>query len=169
MYFFQRYAHIFWIPFVPTHKKAVSECTNCRQVLEKKEFPLHFKNEYEDLKFQAKTPLWTFAGLGILAVVIVLGIISSNIDDAKNADLIFDPKKGDIYEMKLSATEYTLYKVDKVEGNAVYLFENEFVSDRASGVTDLYAKPFYKESTPLMKTNLKAILKSGEIMDIDRD
>ncbi len=168
MFIVQRYAHAYWIPFFPAGKKAVSECINCNQVLEKKQFSERYKSEYEDLRSTTKIPIWMFTGLGIFAVIIVAAFITSMQNDAENAELVLSPQKGDIYEIKLSDGEYTLYKVDKIEGSAVYVFENEYAVDKAGGVRDLLLKPFYKESAPIMKTDLKAMLEKGEIMDIKR-
>jgi len=137
-------------------------------VLEKKQFPESYKGDYEDLKFHAKTPIWMYTGLGLLAILIVAIFISISLDNTENAELVIAPQKGDIYEIKLSDKEYTLYKVDKVEGNAVYIFENEFATDQSSGVKELLLKPFYKESLPVMKSDLKVMLEKGEIMDIER-
>lgn len=168
MFVVQRYAHIYWIPLFPVAKKAVSQCTSCNHVLEKAQFPEKYKSDYEDLKFTAKTPTWMFAGLGIIAVIIVAAFITSQRNDTENAELILSPEKGDLYEVKLSDKEYTLYKVDKVEGNAVYVFENEYATNQASDAKNLVLKPFYKESSPIMKTDLKVMLEKGQIMDVER-
>jgi hypothetical protein len=168
MFIVQRYAHVYWIPFFPAAKKAISECTNCNHVLEKAQFPETYKNGYEDIKFHAKTPIWMYSGIGIIALVISAIFITNMQNDSENAELVLSPQKGDIYEVKHSETEYTLYKVDRVEGNAVYIFENEFATDQSSGVKELLLKPFYKESVPIMKVDLKVMLEKGQIMDIER-
>lgn len=169
MYIVQRYIHIYWIPFCPAlNKEAISECTNCKEVLKKKQFPETYKNGYQDIKSNTKIPIWMFTGLGIVALILVGVFISSIQNDSENAELVLAPKKGDIYEIELSDKNYTLYKVDKVEGNAVYMFENEYSTNQASGVQKLLLKPFYKESSPIMKSDLKVMLEKGQIMDIER-
>jgi zinc-ribbon family len=57
LYIFQKYAHVFWIPFFPLAKTAVTQCTNCKQVLKQKEMPSTFQMSYENLKHQTKTPI----------------------------------------------------------------------------------------------------------------
>ena len=168
MFIVQRYAHVYGIPFFPTEKKAVTECISCNHVLEKKQFPESYIYNYLDMKSTAKAPIWMFTGLGIIAIIIFVGIIAGIRNDNENAELVLSPKKGDIYEIKLSYKQYTLYKVDKVEGNAVYFFENEYISDKTEGLKDLLQKPFYTESVPIMRTDLKAMLEKGDIMDIER-
>jgi hypothetical protein len=100
-----------------------------------------------------------------LVVIIICGIR----DNAYDAEIILKPKKGDIYEVKLSDSEYTLYKVDRVEGNMVFLFQNEFITDKQSGIYQLEEKPYYKESFPVGVTNLKHMLEVGEILEVERD
>lgn len=168
MYIIQRYTHIYWIPCFPAEKKAISECTNCNQVLETIQFPESYKSYYKDINLRTKTPLWMFTGLGIFAVIMVGAFIASQQNTTENAELVVLPKKGDIYEIKLADEKYTLYKVDKVEGNAVYMLENKYITDKEEGMGELLLKPFYKESSPIMKSDLKIMLEKGEIIDIER-
>lgn len=168
MFIMQSYAHIYWIPLFPVAKKVISECTNCKHVVEKKHFSEKYKNGYEEIKSRTKTPIWMYTGLGIIAVIIIAAFTTSKLNDSENAELVLSPQKGDIYEIKLSSNEYTIYKVDKVEGNTVYLFENEYATDKSSGIKDLLQKPFFEESSPVMKTDLKVMLEKGQIMDIER-
>lgn len=169
MYIVQRYIHIYWIPFCPAlYKEAISECTDCNQVLKKKQFPESYKSHYKDLNHSSKIPVWMFTGLGIIAVIIFGIFINIKQNDSENAELVLSPKKGDIYEIKLSDEKYTLYKVDKVEDNAVYMLENEYITDKEDGIDQLLLKPFYKESYPIMKSDLKIMLEKGEIIDIER-
>ena len=97
IYVFQKYAHIFWIPLFPTGKTAVSECSHCKQVLKQKEMPAALKASYDNIKVQSKTPIWTFSGLALLAVLISFGVYSDNQNSARNAKLILEPQAGDIY------------------------------------------------------------------------
>lgn len=168
VFIIQRYAHVYYIPFIPDSKKAVSQCTKCNYVLENIYFPESYKSDYETLNLNTKTPIWTYTGLGLLAILIIALFIGIELDNTENAELVLSPKKGDIYEIELSPEKYTLYKVDKVEGNAVYMFENEFTTNQASPTQDLSEKPFYKESVPIMKSDLKMMLEKGQIMDIER-
>jgi hypothetical protein len=169
MYIVQRYIHIYWIPFCPAlYKEAISECTDCNQVLKKKQFPESYKSHYKDLNHSSKIPIWMFTGLGIIAVIIFGIFINIKQNDSENAELVLLPQKDDIYEIKLSDEKYTLYKVDKIEGNAVYMLENEYITNKEDDIDQLLLKPFYKESYPIMKSDLKIMLEKGEIIDIER-
>ncbi|SMD42886.1 hypothetical protein SAMN00777080_1453 [Aquiflexum balticum DSM 16537] len=56
---FQKYAHVFWIPSFPMGKTSITQCSHCKQVLEKKEFSRNLNTNYEILKSKSKTPIWT--------------------------------------------------------------------------------------------------------------
>jgi hypothetical protein len=171
MSIFQKYAHVFWIPFFPIGKTGVTQCSHCKQALQKKEFSGHLTETYETVKTNSKTPLWTFSGLVILTALIVWGVISSKQSDAKNARLILTPQKGDIYEIKKDYKQYTLYKVDNVIGDTVFLLINQYETNKIRGLSDLKNKgveAYGEDVLPLVKTDLKNMLDKGEIINIDR-
>lgn len=168
---YQKYAHVFWIPFFPSGKTGATECSHCKQVLQHKEFGSNVAATYETIKSQAKTPLWTFSGLVLLAALIVFGVISSKQNNAKNAELISTPQKGDVYEIKLDYKQYTLYKVDDVVGDSVFLRVHQYETDKRTGIADLKKKgdeAYAEDILPMVKTDLKSMLDKGEIMDVER-
>ena len=65
LFAYQKYAHIFWIPFFPLSKIFASQCGHCQQVLGENEIRERYRPAYTDLKNKLSTPYWTFAGLGI--------------------------------------------------------------------------------------------------------
>ena len=171
LYVFQKYAHVFWIPFFPVGKTAVSQCEHCKQVLKLKEMPASLTTAYENLKAQTKTPIWTFSGLALVAVFIALGILNDKKNDEKNAKLVLAPQSGDIFEIKTRDNQYTLYKVENIEGDSAFIRANQFESNKISGLADLKRKGegAYSEFVfPVAKTEQKHMLEKGEILDIER-
>ncbi len=169
---FQRYAHVFWIPFFPVGKTGVSQCDHCKQVLKLKEMPADLRLTYDNLKGQAKKPVWMYTGLGLLAVLVTIGVISSKAQDEKNAKLIQEPRNGDVYEIKNNSRQYTLYKVAQVKGDSVFVYMNEYASNKLSGLSDIKRKgpgAYTEEMEPFTKAELKKMLDEGEIMDIERN
>ena len=168
---FQKYAHIFWIPFFAINKTAVAQCSHCKQVLAKNQFPANLQIRYQALKSGAKTPLWTFAGLPLLALFIGWIIIDSKQSDAKNAQQILKPLKGDVYEVKTETSNYTLYKVDQVVGDSVFLLVSKYETNKITGLASLKNKgnkAYSEEVWPVTKTGLKSMLEKGDIVDINR-
>ena len=171
MHVFQKYAHVFWIPFFAMGKTGVSQCDHCKQVLKLKEMPESLKSSYETIKAQTKTPIWMFSGLALVAVLITAGVISSRENDKLNKQYIAAPVVGDIFEIKNSGDQYTLYKVEAVRGDSVFVSMNEYLTNKSSGLADLKKKgdaSFSEEVMGYSKSELKKMLDSGEIMDIDR-
>ncbi len=167
----QKYAHVFWIPFFPIGKTGVTQCSHCKQVLDKKEFTEPLMRHYETMKAQTRTPIWTFSGIALLSLLIAWGIQTGKENDAENAKLIMTPMKGDIYEIKHDYKEYTLYKVDDVKGDTVMLLMSQYISNKSSGLNEIKQKGdegYDGEMMMVFKSDLKTMLEKGEIMDIDR-
>ena len=171
MHVFQNYVHLFWIPFLPAGKTGISECAHCKQVLNLKEMPDLLKESYDCLKATTKTPIWTFAGIALVAVLMAIGIISDKKKDAKNAQLILTPQSGDVYEIKTTSNQYTLYKIDQVEGDSVFVRFSNFETNQSSGINELKQKGDSAYSDELLvfsKAELKQMLGKEEIRDVIR-
>jgi hypothetical protein len=136
MHVFQRYAHVFWIPFFPTGKLGVSQCGHCKKTLRTKEMSPALKAEYENLQAQAKTPVWTFIGVALLAVLIVSIIVDENRKSAATAQYIKHLQPNDLLETK-TEDGYTYLKVTEVKGDSVYFKSNKQAATLQSGLTKL--------------------------------
>jgi hypothetical protein len=165
---FQRYAHVFWIPFFPIGKTGVSVCGNCRQVLKLKEMPADLRLSYDNLKLQTKTPIWTFSGLGIVAVIAIGVTIHGQQNEKKIANLINKPKAGDIAQIKEKENQYTLYKVVDVKKDSVYLVINKYQTDDENDISNLEVKGFDTAVNAISKPAYAAMYKDNKILDIDR-
>ena len=76
-----------------------------------------------------------------------------------------------IFEIKTKDNQYTLYKVDNVQGDSVFVHPNQYETNKESGLNDLKAKgdaSYSEEITPFLKSELRQMLEKGEITDIDR-
>lgn len=72
---YQKYGCVFGIPFLPLGKMPLTECSNCRQVLDKAEFTLTMNEQYELIKRKSCTPVWTFSGLILLSFFLLCIIL----------------------------------------------------------------------------------------------
>ena len=166
---FQKYAHVFWIPFFPLGKTGVSECDHCKQVLKLKEMPASLRTAYDNVKVQTKTPVWTFSGLALVAALITFIIISDKKKAEKNAQLIVAPQTGDIFKIKTKDSQYTLYKVDHVKGDSVFVQVSNYETNKITGLNGLKKKDYSVDVLGFSKTELKQMLEKGEITDIERN
>ena len=78
------------------------------------------------------------------------------------------PQSGDIFQIKTKDNQYTLYKVDEVQGDSVFVKANNYETNSASGLDDLKKKEYSEDILGFTKTELKQMLDKGEIIDIDR-
>ncbi len=169
MVVFQKYLHIFWIPFVPSKKIGVTQCTHCKQVLKNKEFTNNLKNSFEKLKSNSKTPKWTFIGLVLLSFLIISAISGSIRDKKKKIEIIESPMNGDVYEISKD-NQFTLYKVNNVNGDTVFVLKNQYESNY-NGLKELKRKgdeSYLKVQFPILKSELMEKFKKGEIINVNR-
>ena len=72
------YGHLFQIPFISKGKRGESECNHCKQVLPHQEMSNDLKLAYFELKENAKIPIWFFAGLITIKILVIYKIIFIN-------------------------------------------------------------------------------------------
>jgi hypothetical protein len=171
MHVFQKYAHVFWIPFFPIRKIGVSQCNHCKQVLKQNEMTGELKETYNRVKAGTRTPVWTFIGLTLLALLITSVVISERNKDARNAQLILNPAPGDVYEIKTKDNQYTLIRIEGTDGDSVFYRHNDYETNKLSGLNDIRKKGMDAYSTNfymLTKNDLKEMFDKGDINDIER-
>lgn len=166
---FRKHAHIFWIPLFPIGKKGVSQCQHCKNVLETKEMPEPIKREYENLKSETKGPIWQFAGLGLIAILIVWGTYASEEDKKQELKYIANPQKGDIYEYRIETGSYSTLKVVSVTNDSVFVSPNEYEIGKMSKIYKIDKPENYSDlSYGISKIKLNEMYNSGGIFDINR-
>lgn len=172
LFVFQKYAHVFWIPFFPLGKYVAGHCGECDVVLNQKNMPQGWKPILEEIKSNAKTPLWTFSGLAIIAVIIAVSFANEHLKHKQSAKLLMSPHRGDVFEIKMKNNHYTLLKIDEVGDDSVLLRINIYESNVASGLTDLKSKgdtSFSDEQFAVARAELKNMFDKGEIVNIERE
>jgi hypothetical protein len=171
MYVFQRYAHVFWIPFFPVGKTGASQCSHCKQVMKFKEMPSVIRTAYHNVAAKMKAPLWTFIGVALVGLLIINGIIQSGIHDSRTSALLKSPQTGDILEVKKGAELFTLYKVADVRPDSVVILPLLYSVNQQSGLSKLesgkYAQ-FSDEPKMYSRESLSVLLHKGEILDVIR-
>jgi len=170
MYVFQRYAHIFWIPFFPVTRTGASQCAHCKQVLKLKEMPSSLRVAFDNVKSRTKTPIWTFIGVALIGLLIVNGIVASGRHDAQVSQRVKSPQAGDILEVKKSSSVFTLYKITAVRPDSVAVLPLLYSVDNPSGLSKLESGSYGYADEPKMysRENLSVLLHAGEILDVIR-
>ncbi len=167
---YRKHVHIFWIPLFPLGKKGYSECSHCKNVLETKEMPRNMQMELEIVKNETRGPIWQFAGLGILAVLIVWGTLASEQDKKMELQYIATPAVNDVYEYKSESGNYSTMKVVEVSDDSVFVVPNMYETHKMTKVYKIDKSENYSEDVyGISKTDLNTMYMDGDIFDINRD
>lgn len=164
----QHYTSFFFVPIYPSKKTLTSECSNCKWKLMEFQFPTHFDKEAYRLKAKAKTPLWSRLGLLFIPLFIGFIIVLQQREREKNEAYILAPKAGDVYELKIANEEYTLFKVNHVSTDSVYVSESLYITNTSKGLRKLQKKKYDSETFPIAKPALKEMFDERKIIDVDR-
>lgn len=66
---YQRYRYFLGIPISPAGKMPMTECSNCRKVLEKCEFSPSLLQQYETIKKDTTIPIWMYFGSALFVSI----------------------------------------------------------------------------------------------------
>jgi hypothetical protein len=167
---FGKYAHIYWIPLFPIKKITVTECNNCKKTFEYKELPqaIQTKLDREKEKDGAKTPIWMFSGLFIIATLVAFGIYSSGETEKKEAEYLKAPKVGDIYRFESNPGFYSTMKVESILKDSLHVFINKVETNKTSGIDDIDKPENYSEIYGYSKAEIIKMYKDKEIYEINR-
>lgn len=172
IYVYQKYFTLFWVPFVPTSKEGVSECTNCKQRFNDARYmPGYLLEAFLAARKRASTPAWTFLGLGIIPIGIAAIIYFEYEDNKEDAQFVLAPKAGDEYEVKTDDNMYTLYKVDEVEGDSLTLLINDWQTEESSGLPSIRRRKNggYSDTRFVVpKETIKEMYDNDQIVEVDR-
>lgn len=166
---YSTYAHVYWIPLFSLGKKSFVQCCNCGKEFSKKERPVQAENKILELKSQYRIPVWHFAGVFLLAFM-VMGFNYSDRQDRKEAQtLLLAPTTGDIYELKMDAKEYTTFKVLDNEGDSLAIIYNIYATNKAEGLPEINKAENYTDAIfTIGKDQLTEMFEDGTILDIER-
>jgi hypothetical protein len=168
---FGKYAHIYWIPLFPISKITVAECNSCKKTYEFKELSESIKTKFqrEKEKSPVKFPVWMFSGLFVIAALVGFGVYKSNETDKNEAEFIKNPKVGDVYSIKVSDAHFTCARVDKIDKDSVYLTDNDYETDKSTGIDDIdVTKNYTTEKEVLTKKEIQDAFKKEKIFSITR-
>jgi len=166
---YSKYAHIFWIPMFPIGKVGISQCQHCKQVLKVNEMPPELKKQYWSIKNQAKAPIWQFIGLGIIAFIVIMTIISTNIDKKNEAQYLAAPQSGDIYEYKTEDGNYSTWKLTKVTTDSLGISLNKYTISRITSLYKIEKPENYPDTTVwISKPTIAKMYSNGRISGIKR-
>jgi LysM repeat protein len=168
---YSRYAHIYWIPLFPYSKPAVVQCGHCQQGWDGKALPGPLQPVVQEAKKSIRAPWWHWSGLGVIALLIVVGVVASRRDASANKAYLAAPRAGDIYTVRSpeDSTQYSLLKVVSAKGNTVELVANNYQIDNRHPLDELNSPEKYgKEPISLTQFELQIMQNKDQLIDVDR-
>lgn len=169
--YYAKYFHVFWIPFFPTSKTAISQCNNCKQVLYPKEMPAKLFAAYQENSKGAKRPFTHFIGLILIGLFFAFSIFSVVITKMNQTDYAKDPQVGDVYEMKLNNGEYTFFKIKDIQGDNLTFSLYDYTASSSYDLGKAFKK--HKDSynngeLKVLKSEVKDSIRKSKIYGITR-
>jgi hypothetical protein len=164
---YNRYAHVFWIPFFPVGRTGGSQCKHCQQFLEPKAMPTFLKMQYDQVLGQTRIPIWSFSGLAILVALIAWFSYSSGIEKDNERNFLSTPLRGDLYKFK-TESGYSLMKVTDVLPDSIFVLFNNYEVDKLSGVYQLKDKDYDSTGLWIKRQTLLNMYDSAKIYGVDR-
>ena len=179
-----RYAHVFWIPFVPIGKKVVFACDHCQLQLEGKKAQPALTPAASAAKAAAKRPFYHFAGVALLAVLVGIGAVQAQKNSRNTEAWVAAPAVGDYYILDGDdllgglgdpLLTYVVARVDGVSEDQVDVTLGTYGYSRLSGARqavedgDINAADYFaEEPTPLPRSELSAWLDQGDLISVIR-
>lgn len=163
---FQKYVHLFYIPYLPAGKTGISQCSQCGQVLTDKEMPANLKEAYQQLKSKTKIPIWMFSGLVLIILLILYQLNNEQRQQkaiAQSMDKLVD---GNVLELKFEKNNFTLYKIHRINGDSVLIRANEYESTTAEGLKDIVDSAYVNDLRYLSKSELKKMANEGTVIGV---
>ncbi|OXA87665.1 zinc-ribbon domain-containing protein [Flavobacterium hercynium] len=168
---YQRYAHLYLIPFFPIKKSTFIECNSCKKTFEKAELPsaIQQKLEREKEKHVVKTPIWMFSGIFIIAIVAAIGVYSSHQTDVDSESYVKSPKVGDVYFLNSTDKFYTTVKIDEILKDSLNVLVNDMEIGRKSEIYKIDVDSNYNKKETIAKKDILELFKEKKLFEVKRE
>ena len=168
---FGKYAHVYWIPFIPYKKVSITECNSCKRTFESGELPQNIvqKLNHNFERSNTKYPLWMYSGTSILIGILIFTFFMNMKNKEDEAIYVKEPKIGDLYHYKTESGNYSLMKIQELSKDSILFLVNEMETNLMSGTKDINLKKHFKEAYAFSKKDIKKLYKEENIYEINRD
>lgn len=165
----QKYIHFVFLPIVPIGRSAVTHCEHCQQTLTGKQLSPSAKEVFKAALAEFRTPIWTYSGVAIVALLTPLALWQSDRHDKEVIARLNTPKEGDLYEILLGGRSYSFYRVSRVSGDSIYVGLYNYETNKWRGLGSLLRKEdgeFSKDLIGYSHADVLAMRKDGMILDV---
>ncbi|WP_035648370.1 zinc-ribbon domain-containing protein [Flavobacterium sp. ASV13] len=165
---FEKYAHIYWIPFFPIKKLIFAECNSCKKTFERHELPTPTQQKIDRSKGKVNSPFWMFSGLMIIGAFVLYGFYSSVQTTKDTENFIQSPKIGDVYLINSSTGFYSTMKLDEISKDSLVLLINNMEIDNKEEIGKIDLKENYVNKKTIAKRELQKLLTENKIYEVVR-
>ncbi|TNE80422.1 MAG: hypothetical protein EP332_07740 [Bacteroidetes bacterium] len=166
---FVRHVRFLGIPLFPIRKEVLNQCDHCGKRANHRQLP-EIQTEEELLKYQTKIPLQYLSGL--ILFLVLSGVLIFLLSDRNSPSVkrILEPQQGDVYQVKTDDRMYTLWLVDSIGSDSIYLRRNLFIVNTLNYAPQIAADSNFN-TLPFAstKTDLLQLKKKGKIVHVQRD
>ena len=169
-----KHVNLYWIPFAPHKIYIRAFCTECESLIQFEEMPEQMKREAKWLRQEVKMPLWSFTGVGIVAIVIGLIIWNLFRLSENSKEYIHKPQNGDRYTIRISKggifedPKYTYFKIIKIEGDTIW-FKCNVRKSKSKELYQIDKEINYKRVAKISREKVIKMYDKDEISDITRE
>ena len=166
---YSRYAHVYYIPFFPVSKTALTQCDHCQQAWEEKSLPTQLQPTVRELRKSTRFPLWSWVGVALLVLGLAGASIAGRYHEHDRVAWLAAPHAGDIYTVHSpgDSTKYSLLKVVSAKGNTVEVVGNEYETDDRSPLAELNSpEKFGQQTESLTVLDLQIMHNKGQLTDV---
>ncbi|KAF2508629.1 zinc-ribbon domain-containing protein [Flavobacterium zhairuonense] len=165
---YEKYAHIYWIPFFPIKKLTFAECNSCKKTFEQKEFSAPIKQKIQHSIGRISSPLWMYSGIFIIAGLFLFGMYSTVQKGKDNISYIESPKIGDVYSIDNSNGFYSTMKLTEISKDSLTLLLNDMEVDKKTGIDKIDLEKNYRDKKIIAKKDLQKLFKENKIYEVVR-
>ena len=122
---------------------------------------------YRHLLNETRVPLWNFAGIALVAVLIAYGSYASGETAKREEAYLNDPKPGDLYEVKIDGN-YTSFRIEAVYDDSLLVSWNNYAVNKVTGLNDIEKDENYAEPVSLGRTEVADLERENSIHHIYR-
>ncbi|MFD2909400.1 hypothetical protein ACFSX9_11740 [Flavobacterium ardleyense] len=164
---FGKYAHLYWIPFIPIGKVNIVECNNCKATYDVKELEQRTKDKFKQEmdRNPAKTPVKHFSAPILIVLIIAGSFLYSSFNDNEMLNYAKNPKVGDVYyyETPEKAGHYSTLKITEITKDSIFGFENNMGIDSKDQMDKILDAKNYTYPFAYSKAEMKDITKDLEV------
>ncbi|KPE52840.1 hypothetical protein [Chryseobacterium indologenes] len=170
LHFYVRYIHIFWIPLIPLYKTGISQCSHCKQSLDKAQMSPQLLAGYAAARKKTRIPLKYYSWPIIAFLFILFALFAVLFENKDTKAWLQQPKSGDIYEMKEDG-RYALYRVKAIKGDSIFMNPHKFTAEKLSELRKLkndHPESYSDSAIGLTRHELEVLYTSKVLKKISR-